>query len=125
MMPLPGPGGVSFNVGLQFFNLAGMTNTSLPKRTVDFVCDIATFSDEVVIEFPSSASIVALPTDVDVETQAASLTTHYQRDGNVVTALRTLQWHRPSRRCKPDEYMASRSALSRMNAELRRQAIYQ
>jgi len=95
-----------------------------PSRLLPYWCPAWTLDDRYEIHVPKNMKLI-LPKGRSIKESEFSYSSHYAIDGNKLTAVRRMSIDRPTLVCQPGEYPAGKSAILRIERDLRAQIIYQ
>lgn len=94
------------------------------SRSLPHWCPSLTLDDRYEIRVPKNMKLI-LPKGRLIKESEFAYSSHYGIEGNTLTAARRLTIDRQSLVCQPEEYVAGKSAISRIERDLRAQVIYQ
>ncbi len=121
----PGPGAVSFALGMHPLPMAGLISPNLPVRHKDYACSSLTAIDETILQLPGSVTVTSIPKASDMTAEGVSVHLVYERTGpNTITATRTLKVDHPGVVCTADYYNRIHPELTKMIGLLGAQVLY-
>jgi hypothetical protein len=94
------------------------------NRSLPYWCPVWFLSDRYEINVPKNLNLI-LPKGRAIMKSGFSYVSRYNHKGNTLTAMRRLSIDRPTVVCQPSEYAGKKSAILRIERDLRAQVIYQ
>lgn len=126
LLNLPGPAG---NYVQSPFSGEGAIGTFLDGlnevRTVNYQCEGLTSKQEYTLNLPEDLNILAIPRNVDLNSDMFSYKATYQRSGNTITAVRELVDRTPGNSCSPADAAAQKLFAVGVKRDLRAQVLYE
>ncbi len=121
----PGPGAVSFGLGMHPLPFAPLITPNLPERHRDYSCSSLTAVEETTLQLPGTVEVTSIPKPADTSVEGVTLHLVYERTGpNTIKATRTLTLDHPSLVCSAAYYNSNHPQLTKMIGLLGGQVLY-
>jgi len=119
------PGALPADLGYKPFSFTGLLDADLDRRTEPYLCQTYSARNEVTVELPDGAEILATPREIDETANGARLKSTMRKVGrNRLHEVTTLTAAHKSVVCAAEDYNASVGAMLRMISGLKAQALY-
>lgn len=123
---LPGPGAIDGQIG-GYGSEIGSVVTSLLQvdRKLDFPCPAGSMEQQLELALPEAMKVSSLPGPADITSAHGSYKSSHELRGGKLLVTRHLQLRRPQTVCTSAEYAELRKFATAVDADLRKQILYE